>query len=816
MPAETLKHLKTLRQGIADSLQKDPRFLTLNTLDRSIAEISKVLVAAGLIPAEEAAGSPAPLFSSPNSAAAPDSPKKQAAAKPLAAAALEAGSEDEAGAPKAEADSDDDDAESDDDAEDEPSGAVAAGASGASDDADDAEGAESDDEDGKDGEDAAAEKDDEESDDADDAEGVKTKSDDADGKDAKDADDEDEEESEKADGARGAKAASAAPGAAEDKDDDEADEAADAAPEIIPAGKASGYVAMAARPGAAQYQPSATIKFTKLPNKVDLRPLMTAVEDQGQTSSCVANAVVGAYEYWIKKAARVDENISRLFVYYNARWRGGSQDKDDGSVIQLAMEGLAKFGACSEKVWPFDKKLIVQKPGAEAYKDAAPRRVQDMAQVPLTVEAWKQALAEGKPIVFGCLLFDSFDQCQKRGGVVPMPDPKDLARSKHSGHSMCAVGYSDTEKVFIVRNSWGAEWGDKGYCYMPYAYLMNPKFNDGDCWVFVPKVQMPPPRDVWSDTTTPVTNDGKGVDFVIESYSITDYANIAIDLFANVRRPYNETILPGYRDYVSWASIGQWSMLTQFDVSSFLSQTSVTTEIAQSSVSTTKLLDTSETNAATEDDDESEADSEDETDADDDEADKSDADEDASKDDDAKAGDDESDAEADSEDETDADDDEADKSDADEDASKDDDAKSGDDESDAGADSEDETDQAEGDEANGDDDAEADDAEADEAGDGESAAEDTAGDDDAEDEASADAASGDSDADDEDGDADSADDASDDEGGDDASESDGDDDGEEDGSDDEGGDADDEADDDAGGDDDGDDGGGDGGGDDED
>ena len=770
MPAETLKHLKTLRQGIADSLQKDPRFLTLNTLDRSIAEISKVLVAAGLIPAEEAAGSPTPLFSSPNSAAAPDSPKKQAAAKPLAAAALEAGSEDEAGAPKAEADSDDDDAESDDDAEDEPSGAVAAGASGASDDADDAEGAESDDADGKDGEDAAADKDEEESDDADDAGGVKTKSDDADGK---DADDEDEEESEKADGARGAKAASAAPGAAEDRDDDEADEAADAAPEIIPAGKASGYVAMAARPGAAQYQPSATIKFTKLPNKVDLRPLMTAVEDQGQTSSCVANAVVGAYEYWIKKAARVDENISRLFVYYNARWRGGSQDKDDGSVIQLAMEGLAKFGACSEKVWPFDKKLIVQKPGAEAYKDAAPRRVQDMAQVPLTVEAWKQALAEGKPIVFGCLLFDSFDQCQKRGGVVPMPDPKDLARSKHSGHSMCAVGYSDTEKVFIVRNSWGAEWGDKGYCYMPYAYLMNPKFNDGDCWVFVPKVQMPPPRDVWSDTTTPVTNDGKGVDFVIESYSVTDYANIAIDLFANVRRPYNETILPGYRDYVSWASIGQWSMLTQFDVSSFLSQTSVTTEITQSSVSTTKLLDTSETNAATEDDDESEADSEDETDADDDEADTSDADEDASKDDDAKAGGDESDA---------------------------------------GADSEDETDQAEGDEANGDDDAEADDAEADEAGDGESAAEDTAGADDAEDEASADAASGDSDADDEDGDADSADDASDDEGGDDASESDGDDDGEEDGSDDEGGDADD--DDDAGGDDDGGDDGDDGGGDD--
>ena len=799
MPAETLKHLKTLRQGIADSLQKDPRFLTLNTLDRSIAEISKVLVAAGLIPAEEAVGSPAPLFSAPNSAAAPDSPKNQAAAKPLAAAALEAGSEDEGRAPKAEADSDDDDAESDDDAEDEPSGG------GADKDDEDSEAesaaegvkAESDDDDGKD---SAADKDDEEADDADDAEGVETKSDDA----------------------KGVKAASSASAAAADQDVDDADETAEATPEIIPAGKASGYVAMAAKPGAAQYQPSATIKFTKLPNKVDLRPLMTAVEDQGQTSSCVANAVVGAYEYWIKKAASVDENISRLFVYYNARWRGGSQDKDDGSVIQLAMEGLAKFGACSEKVWPFDKKLIVQKPGAEAYKDAAPRRVQDMAQVPLNVEAWKQALAEGKPIVFGCLLFDSFDQCQKRGGVVPMPDPKDLARSKHSGHSMCAVGYSDTEKVFIVRNSWGAEWGDKGYCYIPYAYLMNPKFNDGDCWVFVPKVPMPPPRDVWSDTTTPVTNDGKGVDFVIESYSITDYADIAIDLLANVRRPYNETILPDYRDYVSWASIGQWSMLTQFDVSSFLSQTSVSTEISQSSVSTTNLLDTSETNAETEDDDTSDDEADSDADADDDKAEKSDTDEDAAKDDDPKADDDESDAETDAEaDSGDAADSEdaaeTDESDTDEDAAKDDDPKAEDDESDAEADAESDAnaDQAEDEEAKGDD---ADDAEA--AAD-ESAAEDSADDDDADDEASADTASEDSSTDDAKAGDDSADDeadkddddASDDAEGD-AADADGDDDSEEDSSDDEGGDADDEADDDAGGDDG--DGGDDGGGDDED
>ena len=37
--------------------------------------------------------------------------------------------------------------------------------------------------------------------------------------------------------------------------------------------------------------------------------------------------------------------------------------------------------------------------------------------------------------------------------------------------------------MFIVRNSWGHQWGDKGYCYIPYDYMMNRKYNDGDSWV---------------------------------------------------------------------------------------------------------------------------------------------------------------------------------------------------------------------------------------------------------------------------------------------------------------------------------------------
>ena len=659
MPVETLKQLKALRQGIADSLQKDPRFLTLNSLDKSIGEISKVLVAAGVIAADEASQRAPAFFSAAEpakSAAAPLKKKKKKKKVEPQGAVAKAGdtTPDKAEAAPAEA---------------KPAAV------------------------------AAAAKDEDAGEDAD--------------------EDEDADQPNEPEPAPKLKAAAGKPAdAGEDVDEDEAGhDRAEAGDDG--AGRAGGYIAMAARPGAAQYQPSAMIKFAKLPNKVDLRSLMTPVEDQGQTSSCVANAVAGAYEYWIKKATRQDDDISRLFVYYNARWRDGSQDKDDGSVIQLAMEGLAKFGACSEKVWPFDKKLLLQKPGGDAYKDAAPRRVQDMAQVPLTVEAWKQALAEGKPIVFGCLLFDSFDECNKRGGVVPMPEPEDLSREKHSGHSMCAVGYSDTEKVFIVRNSWGTKWGDKGYCYMPYDYLMNPKFNDGDCWVFVPRVPLPPPRDVWSDTTTPVTNDGRGVDFVINPYTIEDYARVAIDLFETVRRPFNATLLPAYSEYVSWASLSQWSRFEQFDVSSFLSQTTVTEQISTAS-STSTSTSVSETTTETseesseESSEEEDDDAEDAEDAEDDaeEADESDASDDDAEDDDAEEDDADEDDDTDTDENEDKDDDTA--SDEDEKEAEESDDDSGDaddaeeDEAEESDDSDEADEESEGDDAEADEDDESD------------------------------------------------------------------------------------------------------------
>jgi hypothetical protein len=330
---------------------------------------------------------------------------------------------------------------------------------------------------------------------------------------------------------------------------------------------------MAPKTGAPQYSPSIAVKFGKLPGRVDLRPLLAPIEDQGQINSSVANAVASAYEYWIRKATKKPQNISRQFVYYNARWRAGTQDSDSGCAIQLALEGLQKFGACAESAWPSNPQLLTKRPGAEAYRDGAPYRIHDIAQVPLKLEAWKQALAEGKPVIFGLALFDSFAGCASSGGVVPMPAPDDVPHKAHREHAMCAVGYSEPERVFIVRNSWGEAFGDKGYCYIPFDYLLNPKFNDGDNWIFVPKVPAQPPRETWQDSQTPVTNGGKGVDFPIEPYRIEDYEAVSTDLFEQTRRPWNAHVTEDYSDYAGKVGKNSFDELESFDVTSFLAAT---------------------------------------------------------------------------------------------------------------------------------------------------------------------------------------------------------------------------------------------------
>ena len=251
----------------------------------------------------------------------------------------------------------------------------------------------------------------------------------------------------------------------------------------------------------------AKYKAGELPAKVDLRKYMTKVENQGQIGSCTANATAGAYEYIIKRYKGISNfDASRLFIYYNTRALEHQENNDNGSAICDAIKTVTKDGVCSEKIWPYTNvtKNFKKKPSSDSYQDAKENKIIKSKHINTNLDEWKSALAEGYPIVFGIDVFSSIEN--PRGGKVP--NPKSNERNE-GGHAMCCVGYSDADRVFIVRNSWGEQWGDKGYGYFSYDYIMNKKYNSGDSWIIYDvttggESHGGKDSDAWSDDKTSI------------------------------------------------------------------------------------------------------------------------------------------------------------------------------------------------------------------------------------------------------------------------------------------------------------------------
>lgn len=219
-----------------------------------------------------------------------------------------------------------------------------------------------------------------------------------------------------------------------------------------------------------------------LPPRVDLRPLCSPVEDQGELGSCTGNAIVGALEFLEMKSRPSGKgpvpDLSRLFVYYQERVIEHDVGQDNGAQIRDGVKACAKVGVCTEPAWPYDVAKFAKKPSAAAYKDARARKISDYLRV-MTLDGVRANLADGFPVVFGFSVYESFESAAvAKSGIVPMPKKTERMVG---GHAVLAVGYDDKAKRIIVRNSWGTGWGLKGYFLLPYGYITDRGLSD-DFW----------------------------------------------------------------------------------------------------------------------------------------------------------------------------------------------------------------------------------------------------------------------------------------------------------------------------------------------
>lgn len=218
-----------------------------------------------------------------------------------------------------------------------------------------------------------------------------------------------------------------------------------------------------------------------VPNTIDLRTLgnLPDVYDQANTASCVGQAVAGAIEYNLKVIGNNVFTPSTLFIYYNARVREGTERfPSAGASLRNAVKGAAFLGAPPQDFWTFDVNRVVEKPEQSAFNQSNREVIKRYSRLPLDVATIKHAVGNKLAVVFGMSVYESFmSEAVTSTGVVPLPKNTEVLLG---GHTMMLVGYD--EKNFIFRNSWGNQWGEGGYGYVPYEYLTNSNLAE-DFWV---------------------------------------------------------------------------------------------------------------------------------------------------------------------------------------------------------------------------------------------------------------------------------------------------------------------------------------------
>lgn len=228
--------------------------------------------------------------------------------------------------------------------------------------------------------------------------------------------------------------------------------------------------------------------FFQLPTVVDLSYWFSPVKDQGSLNSCTAFAAISLLEYFANKNSKDKIEPSTMFLYKAARNKMNVTG-DAGASIRETMKALALFGVPPEQYWSYDEEKVDEEPPAYCYAFAQNYKtlkyfLLDYAGISKETLLFqiKAVLAAGLPCIFGLTLYTSAYNTSNEKGHIPFPDYKEDKIA--GGHTLVAVGYDDLKCIkcankqnyskgaFLVRNSWGTEWGVDGYGWLPYDYVL--------------------------------------------------------------------------------------------------------------------------------------------------------------------------------------------------------------------------------------------------------------------------------------------------------------------------------------------------------
>lgn len=217
----------------------------------------------------------------------------------------------------------------------------------------------------------------------------------------------------------------------------------------------------------------------EIPEEFSLRPKQTGVRNQGSRGTCVGHGGTAETEYFNKaefNLAELDLSEEMLFRKTKEYDVADYNYTGYGAHIRSVCKALVNYGTCLEKTLPYKpnasedswKEVVITD---AMLKEAETYKLKSYLSVSVNVEAIQRAiLTSNAPVVGGFTLFSSYKKAKTNGGIVPVPTTTD---TRVGGHCMLIVGWKKIKGVtyFELKNSWGANWGDKGYIWWPSTNL---------------------------------------------------------------------------------------------------------------------------------------------------------------------------------------------------------------------------------------------------------------------------------------------------------------------------------------------------------
>ncbi|MBQ7853612.1 MAG: C1 family peptidase [Muribaculaceae bacterium] len=220
------------------------------------------------------------------------------------------------------------------------------------------------------------------------------------------------------------------------------------------------------------YEPSNVIPK----NSIDLSKYFTKIKNQGELGSCTVFTITSIYEYILSRNTKNELDLSEGFVFYQTNVK--NNNIDGGSTYKEVIDIIAKIGICEEELYPYEK-VLTEAPTENANIKASEHQIVKAMNVKVAHKDITSAISEGYPVAISLKIYDSFSA--EYNGLISTPTKEEIEKGESYSHAMVICGYDETKKLYKVRNSWGENFGDKGYCYIPYDYIEDKKLNPFCC-----------------------------------------------------------------------------------------------------------------------------------------------------------------------------------------------------------------------------------------------------------------------------------------------------------------------------------------------